>query len=85
MIVNDVDYVQYDDHPDDFHCLSYISLERNKITINTFCADTEVDNNDDDSRLSKVIIMMTMINVYDADQYSTYIALTDVDDNDDDN
>ena len=44
-----------------------------------------MDKDNDDSRLSKVIIMMTMINFYDDDQKSTYNALTDVDDNDDDN
>ena len=62
MINNYVDYAQDDDHPDDNHCSTYISLERNKITINTFCADAELDNNDDDSQFSKVIVMMRMIN-----------------------
>ena len=62
LINNYVDYAQDDDHPDDNHCSTYISLERNKITINTFCADAELDNNDDDSQFSKVIVMMRMIN-----------------------
>ena len=49
------------------------------------CANADVDNNDDDTRLPKLIIMLTMINVVDDDQLSTYIALTDVNYNDDDN
>ena len=68
LIVNDVDYVQDDDHPDDNQSTTYISLNRNKITINRFCANADVDNNDDDTRSSKLIIMLTMINVHDDDQ-----------------